>query len=226
MVETDPNKPDSSAQIQYYLQLAQQQRQAITLQNINNNSSQQGNNVLSQGGVGVGTVAVTGDSAQAGTSAGGVQVTGAGVGGLPAGSLITTAGGQTIPLATLLQAQPNQHILNQIQFQGHAQPQQHQQIIQLSNGQHILVGGGATMQQQQQHQHQATHQIVTAGGQVIGTLPQQQVQPQQFHIVQQIMGPNGEIQHIQVSLVVEWQWVSVLLNNPLLCCRSPWPRTT
>lgn len=203
MVETDPNKPDSSAQIQYYLQLAQQQRQAITLQNINNNSSQQGNNVLSQGGVGVGTVAVTGDSAQAGTSAGGVQVTGAGVGGLPAGSLITTAGGQTIPLATLLQAQPNQHILNQIQFQGHAQPQQHQQIIQLSNGQHILVGGGATMQQQQQHQHQATHQIVTAGGQVIGTLPQQQVQPQQFHIVQQIMGPNGEIQHIQVSLVVD-----------------------
>lgn len=181
---SDPSKPDSSAQIQYYLQLAQQQRQAITLQN---------------------------STGQTTTASATLQVTGAGTGDTPsalsplavpataaAGPMAITATGQTIPLAQLLaqqqqQQQQNhpQQMLNhhpQIQFQTHAQPQQ---ILTLSNGQQILVGGG-----HQQNTGQVTP-IMNAGGQVIGSIPQQ-TQQQQFHIVQQIMSPTGEIQHIQV----------------------------
>lgn len=147
----DPLKPDSSAQIQYYLQLAQQQRQAI--------------------------------SAEASNAPVAAQA--------PPALPVQVAGGQTVPLATLLaqqqQQQPQQSLLNQIQFQ--AQPQQ---IITLSNGQQLLLGGGGAATQH----HQGTS-LLTAGGQVIGSIPQPQ--QQQFHILQQIMSPTGEIQHIQVS---------------------------
>lgn len=203
-VASDPNKPDSSAQIQYYLQLAQQQRQAMTLQNSNVMGG--GTTIVQQvvsageGDTGSSSSATPSSSSlsSSGTATGpsaAVQVASGGS-GLHAGSIIT-AGGQTIPLATLLaqqqqqQQQNHSNLLSQIQFQ--PQPQT-QQIITLSNGQQILVGGG----QQQHHQVAQGTPLLTAGGQVIGSIPQQP--QQQFHILQQIMSPTGEIQHIQVSV--------------------------
>lgn len=177
---SDPSKPDSSAQIQYYLQLAQQQRQAITLQNNTGQTTTSTTLQVSAGG---------GDTPSA--------LSPLTVPAAAAGPMGITATGQTIPLAQLLaqqqQQQQNhpQQMLNhhpQIQFQTHAQPQQ---ILTLSNGQQILVGGG-----HQQNTGQVTP-ILSSGGQVIGSIPQQ-TQQQQFHILQQIMSPTGEIQHIQV----------------------------
>lgn len=193
----ESNKPDSSAQIQYYLQLAQQQRQAMAVQ-IAGSSAESSQAAGPTVGRLMQTVGANGTTMMVPTT----------TNGLSAGNLITTPGGAqtSIPITTLLTSHPStatatgvannqhhhqpqqQHILNPIQFQ-----QPTQQIITLSNGQQILVSG----QQQQQPQ------TILGGGQVIGNIAGGAAttathQPQ-FHILQQIMSPTGEMQHIQVS---------------------------
>lgn len=189
----ESSKPDSSAQIQYYLQLAQQQRQALTVQVAGGGGA--------EGGQQVATTTAPGAVSRLGSAGVQTVAVGGGSGLIPA----TPAAQQTtIPLTTLLAShqgagglanshQQQQHILNPIQFQ---QPQATQQIITLSNGQQILVANPAV------HQQQHHPQAILGGGQVIGSLggattAAVQQQPQ-FHILQQIMSPTGEVQHVQV----------------------------
>merc|ERR1719400_1215805 len=124
--------------------------------------------------------------------------------------------------------------------------QQHQQSLQnnsVATGAQASGGGGA--QQQIQSQPQQQQQVVQSGVQTIAVNPQQpqstppviQLQPQQMNqttqpppggiqIVQQIIGPNGEIQ--QIPILLNEQQLSLIrsqmiggTNQPIVIQTAP-----
>lgn len=171
---TEQQKSDSNSQIQCYLQLAQQQRQ--TLQS--SSGVESSSTVVSQ------TTPASSQN-QLGTVTGN----------------IVTSGGTTIPLTTLLhqQQQQNHHHHQALTAASPQQQQGHQILntggtIAFSNGQNIILTTSPTQQQQQQV-------LTTATGQLISGLTQQaQPSQQQFHVIQQIITPTGEVQHIQIPI--------------------------
>merc|ERR1719266_2571306 len=120
--------------------------------------------------------------------------------------------------------------------------QQHQQSLQNNS---VAAGGqasaGAGAQQQIQSQPQQQQQVVQSGVQTIAVNPQQpqstpqviQLQPQQMNqttqpppggiqIVQQIIGPNGEIQ--QIPILLNEQQLSQIIggtNQPIVIQTAP-----
>merc|ERR1719278_616113 len=122
--------------------------------------------------------------------------------------------------------------------------QQHQQSLQ-NNPTGAQAASGAGTQQQIQSQPQQQQQVVQSGVQTIAVNPQQpqstpqviQLQPQQMNqttqpppggiqIVQQIIGPNGEIQ--QIPILLNEQQLSLIrsqmiggTNQPIVIQTAP-----
>merc|ERR550525_1228086 len=122
--------------------------------------------------------------------------------------------------------------------------QQHQQSLQ-NNPTGAQASSGAGTQQQIQSQPQQQQQVVQSGVQTIAVNPQQpqstpqviQLQPQQMNqtsqpppggiqIVQQIIGPNGEIQ--QIPILLNEQQLSLIrsqmiggTNQPIVIQTAP-----
>merc|ERR1711973_1081781 len=160
-----PNIPD---QVQYYLQLAQQNQQALQQSTQQPQPTTLGNNTLLAG------------QQQS------IQI-------IQGSNQIQTIGGVgVLPTTSLVQATPAAAVTNTTQSTN----QQATQLVLQSLNLNSLTAQQQLQQQQQHQQHQQQQQ----------QQQQQQSQQQQqqlgsgIQIVQQIVGPNGEIQQIPLQL--------------------------
>lgn len=208
------NKMNPTAQIQYYVQVANNHRQAAVLEaaSVRGDSNSLARTTVGATSLSTGselsvasTVSACGMTSPLNTIAKAIVVPEMpqlqqglpGSGGGSSGLTTTTPTMTTLPITTAsANSQPQHAIL--------AGPQHHQ-MITLSNGQNIILAAPqmqqhaqqgqllSSIQQQQQAQPFALNQIQAQHPLIIGGSPQQQ-----YHIVQQVLTRNGEVQHIQV----------------------------